>query len=190
MKISEFPNAIYIGDIVHHHSETGSKKHVRYKRKLSLTTLPEHKKIVKEKLAICYFMVVNGEVMKIGQTSGEDGLHSCMGFYGIAGLDDPSQTRFGINFLMREEMEKGNVVQIWMQYDEPFEHKFMGAIGPVTKMVLMSPKEIEEDCIKYHLKMTSKFPVWNFQEDGSKQSMPVRIKEAFADYTNRRKGKV
>ena len=73
---------------------------------------------------------------------------------------------------------------------EPFEHKFMGAIGLVTKMVLMSSKEIEEDCIKYHLKTTSKFPVWNFQEDGSKRSMPVRIKEAFADYTNKRKGKV
>jgi hypothetical protein len=54
----------------------------------------------------------------------------------------------------------------------------------------MSPKEIEENCINYHLKMAGKFPVWNFQEDGSKRSMPTRIKEAFADYTNKRKGKV
>ena len=190
MKISKFLNAFYVGDIVHHHSEYKGKKHVRYKRKLTLKPLPEHKKIVKEKLAICYFMVINGEVIKIGQTSGEDGLHSCMSFYGVAGLDDPSQTRFGINFLMREEMEKGNVVQIWMQYDELFEHTFPGAIGPVTKMILMSPKAIEEDCIEYHLKTAVKFPVWNFQEDGSKQSMPVRIKEAFADYVNKRKGKI
>jgi len=190
MNISKFPNAFYVGDIVHHYNEYKGKKYVCYKRKLSLITLSEHKKIVKEKLAICYFMVINGEVMKIGQTSGEDGLHSCMGFYGVAGLDDPSQTRFGINLLMREEMEKGNVVQIWMQYDEPFEHTFMGAIGLVTKMVLMSPKEIEGNCIEYHLKTTDKFPVWNFQEDGSKQSMPARVKEAFADYINKRKGKV
>ena len=84
MKISEFPNAFYVGDIVHHHNEYKGKKYVCYKRKLSLKTLPEHKKIVKEKLAICYFMVVNGEIMKIGQSSGEDGLHSCMGFYGVA----------------------------------------------------------------------------------------------------------
>ena len=190
MKISEFKYPIYIGNVVHHHSETASNKYVHYKRKLSLDYLPEHKKLVKEKLAICYFMVINGEVMKIGQTSGKNGLYSCMIFYGVAGLDDPSQTRFGINYLMREEMEKKNIVEIWMQYDEPFEHIFRGATGTVTKSILMNSKDIEESCIGYHVEKTGTYPEWNFQENGKKKSMPDRIKEDFADYTNKRKGKV
>ena len=49
MNISKFPNAFYVGDIVHHYNEYKGKKYVCYKRKLSLITLSEHKKIVKEK---------------------------------------------------------------------------------------------------------------------------------------------
>ena len=134
-------------------------------------------------------MVINGEVMKIGQTSGKDGILGCMSFYGGAGQDDPSQTRYAINLLIREEMDKGNDVEIYFQYEEPKKMTFNGATGPVTEMVLMDPKFIETNCIEHYKKVTGKYPEWNFQEDGEKASYPVWIKEDFANYVNMRKGK-
>ena len=134
-------------------------------------------------------IVSNGEIKKIGQTAGEGGLFSCMSFYGGAGMDDPSITRFGVNMLMRKMLESGNKVEIYFQYDKPHKHTFMGATGPVTKEVLMNAKDIEKDCLSHYVNVTGKYPEWNFQEDGDKKSMPTWIKEEYAAYINMRKGK-
>ena len=186
MNISEYKFQEYVGNILEHDKEYGGTKYVMHKRKLKLES---DKEIIKSKLAICYMIVVNDEIKKIGQTAGEGGLYSCMGFYGGAGMDDPSITRFGINLLMRKEMEKGNDVKIYFQYDLPHKHTFMGATGPVIKEVLMNAKDIEEDCLSHYVDITGKYPEWNFQEDGDKKSMPTWIKEAYAAYIGKRKGK-
>mgnify|MGYP000191551269 CR=1 FL=1 len=186
MNISEFPFQEYVGNILKHDKEYGGTKYVMHKRKLKLEF---DKEIVKSKLAICYMIVVNDKIKKIGQTAGEGGLYSCMGFYGGAGMDDPSITRFGINLLMRKEMEKGNDVEIYFQYDKPHKHTFMGATGSVTKEILMDAGEIEKDCLSHYVDATEKYPEWNFQEDGDKKSMPTWIKESYAAYIGKRKGK-
>ena len=186
MQISEFVNQEYVGRFVEHNKEYGGTRHVRHKKKLKLIT--DHP-LAKEELSICYMMVVNGEVKKIGQTSGKDGILGCMSFYGGAGQDDPSQTRYSINLLIRKEMEKGNDVEIYFQYEEPKEMTFNGATGPVTTIVPISAKVIESNCVNYHKEMAGKYPEWNFQEDGEKTSYPVWIKEDFANYVNKRKGK-
>jgi|TARA_B110000285_G_C14883971_1_gene495272 hypothetical protein len=186
MKISEFANQEYVGRFVEHNKEYGGTKHVRHKRKLKLVT---DQPLAKKELSICYMMVVGGEVKKIGQTSGKDGIFGCMSFYGGAGQDDPSQTRYSINLLIREEMERGNTVEIYFQYEELKEMTFNGATGDVTKKVLMSAKFIEDDCVEHYKEVTGGYPDWNFQEDGKKTSYPIRIKEDFANYVNMRKGK-
>ena len=184
--ISDFPFQEYVGQVVEHNREYTGKKYVLHKRKLILNS---NHNSVKENLAICYMIVVMGRIKKIGQTSGEGGLWSCMQFYGGAGQDDPSITRFGINLLMRGEIKKGNAVDIYFQYDRPHKHTFNGATGPVTRNVLMSPKHIEEDCLSHYVATTGEYPDWNFQEDGNKQSMPLWIEESFAEYIHQRKGK-
>jgi len=186
MNILDFKFQECVGTIVEHDKEYTGTKHVKYKTKLKLVS---NNKITKEKLACCYMIVVNGEIKKIGQTSGEGGLDSCMAFYGGAGMDDPSITRFGINALMRKELDLGNKIEIYFQYDRPHEYTFMGALGPVTKEVLMNAKDIEEDCLSHYVNVNESFPEWNFQEDGEKKSMPTWIKEEYAAYVNARKGK-
>ena len=50
-------------------------------------------------------------------------------------------------------------------------------------------KVIEEDCLNYYKEKTNTYPEWNFQEDGKKTSFPDWLKEDYADYVNKRKGK-
>ena len=187
MNISEFKNQEYVGYFVESEKEYGGTKHVRHKRKLKLIT--DHP-LAKRELSICYMMVVDGKVKKIGQTSGKDGIFGCMSFYGGAGQDDPSQTRYSINLLIREEMKKGNNVEIYFQYEEPKKMTFNGATGSVTTMVPISAKVIEGNCVEHYKEVTDGYPEWNFQEDGEKTSYPVWIKEDYANYVNKRKGKV
>ena len=184
--ISDFPFQEHAGQIVEYNKNYKGKKYVLHKTKLILDSGHDE---VKENLAICYMMVVMGGIKKVGQTSGEGGLWSCMSFYGSAGQDDPSITRFGINLLMREEIKKGNAVDIYFQYDRPHWHTFNGAVGEVTQKVLMSAKHIEEDCLSHYVATTGKYPDWNFQEDGNKHSMPRWIEEEYGEYIHKRKGK-
>tara|TARA_Y100000296_G_C5149306_1_gene245514 strand:- start:932 stop:1495 length:564 start_codon:yes stop_codon:yes gene_type:complete len=187
MNISEFIYAEKVGIIIEHDKEYSGKRYVHFKKKLKLKAIDGKETLLKEKNSIGYFLVINSKVIKIGQTSGEGGLYSCMGFYGCAGQDDPGKTRFAVNLLMREEMKKGNMVEVWMQYEPPFAKKFKGATGVVTKEVLMSAKYIEDDCIKHYYNTTGEYPEWNFQEDG--KEMPNWITEEYTNYNAKRKGK-
>ena len=186
MNIDEFRNQEYVGYFVESDNEYTGDKYVRHKRRLKLIT--DHP-LLKKELAICYMMVVNNQVKKIGQTSGKGGIDGCMSFYGGAGQDDPSQTRYSINLLIREEMEKGNKVEVYFQYEYPREMTFTGATGAVTTLGGINAKVIEEDCLNYYKEKTNTYPEWNFQEDGKKTSFPDWLKEDFADYVSKRKGK-
>ena len=186
MNISEFIYAVKVGIIIKHDKEYSGKRYVHFKKKLKLKAIVGLETLLKEKNSIGYFLVINDKVIKIGQTTGTGGLNSCMGFYGCAGQDNPGKTRFAINLLMREEMKKGNVIEVWMQYESPFEKEFKGATSIVTREVLMSAKYIEDDCIKHYYNTTDEYPEWNFQEKG--MPMPSWIAEEYARYITKRKG--
>ena len=178
MNISEFKNQEYVGYFVESDRDIIPRevgKPLHWKRKLKFIT---NHPLAKEQLSICYMVVVDGEVKKIGQTSGKGGIKDCMDLYGGAGTDDPSISRFGVISLIREEIEKGSKVEIYFQYEEPKKMSFNGATGSVTTMVPISAKVIEEDCNDYHKKTTGLLPEWCFQENG--QSWPVWVVEGLA----------
>ena len=184
MKISEFKNQEYVGYFVEHDKDIRPKvvgtPH-NWKRKLKLVT--DHP-LAKTHLSICYMIVVNGEIKKIGQTSGKDGILGCMSLYGAAGQDDPSISRFGVISLVREEMKNGNTVEVYFQYEEQKTLTIKGAIGDITVPVPISAKVIEDNCVEHYKEVSGVFPEWCFQENG--QSWPLWVVESFTDYNSKR----
>jgi hypothetical protein len=185
MKIKSVKSAIRVGEVINGTKLVKSNAYILYPTRLSIEwdkNFPHELK--KKHLSIVYYIVVNDEIYKIGQTSGKNGIHGCMAFYFGAGTDDPGQARFTINYLMRQELGKGNRVHIYMQYEEPIKIKVNGIFSSKTTLVPISPKEMETLCLEDYHSKTGNFPVWNFQEMG--KPVPHKIEEAFSNYRIKR----
>jgi hypothetical protein len=138
-----------------------------------------------KKLSIVYFFVSNGEIVKIGQTSGKNGVKGCLNFYMKAGCnDDAGPNRFYINCLIREELEAGKSVEFYVIYTEPFLHDIPTLMGKQTVEIAGGAKEMEEKCMKqYHASMGC-YPRWNLQE--SDIQFPTNMTNRYNDYRKQR----
>ena len=185
MNINKIDGAIFIGSISDNPRAYGGKKHVHYSHKLKVNynkNLPA--KLINRALSIVYFICVNDIVYKIGQTSGKKGIKGCMSFYCVAGQDDCGPNRFTINALIREEMLKGNKVDVYMKYLEPIKVSVSG-IGRLHDLsARISAKVLEEAHLSDYKLLVNKFPAWNFQESAAK--VPAHINEQFASYRQMR----
>jgi len=139
------------------------------------------KNLGKQHLSIVYFFTRNGEIIKIGQTSAKSGFKDgCLSFYCNAGRDDCMINRFTINWLIREEIGKGNNIEVYFQYMKPIKINVNGIFGSRYVEVPISAKALEEACLEDYKISEKVNPEWNFQESG--QSLPKLISEAFATY--------
>lgn len=188
MNIIDVPNAIRVGEIVHGTDEYAGPKHVLYQTKLVLNYDDNFPKKLKNKhVSLVYILCVNGEIYKIGQSSTKSGIQGCMGFYLNAGQDDPGINRFAINWFMRDELDKGNKVEVYMIYMEPITVEVPGLFKSETIVVPVSAKGIEENCISQYNTIEGCYPRWNYQETGV--ALPSEIHEAFGQYKIDRKTK-
>ena len=188
MFISDVPNALRVGEIVHGTDVYSGPKHVLYKNKLVMNYDANFPKKLKTKhVSLVYILCVNGEIYKIGQSSTKSGIQGCMGFYLSAGQDDPGINRFAINWFMREELDKGNKVEVYMIYMDPIVVDVPGLFKSEQITVPVSAKGIEENCLMQYNTIEGNYPKWNYQETGV--SLPANIHEAFGQYKIDRKTK-
>jgi hypothetical protein len=182
MNASQISDVIRVGEIKLGTRMSKAKNYTAYSNALVLdwdTQFP--KQLKKAHLAIVYFIFVNGELYKIGQTSGKSGIRGCMNFYLNAGIDDPGQNRFAINYMMREELKKGNTIEVYMKYQAPVKVEFTSMFGVkhITETAI-DPKGLEHVCVEEYIQMYKRYPVWNYQEAGIQ--LPQHISEAFANF--------
>ena len=188
MNISDVPNTIRVGEITLNGREYKGKKHVFHKRKLALDYDANFsKKLKKKHVSLVYILCVNGEIYKIGQSSCGTGIEGCMNFYLNSGTDDPGINRFAINWFMREELKKGNKVEVYMIYMEPIVVEVPGLFKSKSVTVPVSAKGIEETCLEQFYTIEDQYPCWNYQETGT--ALPDTIHEAFGQYKIDRKSK-
>lgn len=181
MHIKEIPNAIRVGSIAESTRKYGGSKHVLYDYKLTADIDFNFPKDLKKKhVSMVYIMVVNGVVYKIGQSSCKSGIDGCMSFYFSAGQDDPGINRFGINALIRKEMEEGRMVEIYMIYMEPIVVKTPTLFGEAEIVTPVSAKGMESECLKEYFEREGSYPVWNFQERN--EPLPSWIHKTFGQY--------
>jgi hypothetical protein len=185
LTIDNATNATYVGEIVMGTKPYGGKRHTRYKTSLALEFSPDFPKALKTKLlSLVYIITLDGEILKIGQSSCKGGIKGCMAFYQGAGTDDCGPNRFAINYLMREALSEGKRVRIHMIYMEPIKVDVPTLSGIKEVEVPVSAKGIEENCLEEYKEVYNKFPPWNFQENHV--SVPNEITIAFAEYTLQR----
>lgn len=188
MNISDVPSAIQVGEIVYGTKPYSGSKHVLYQNKLVLNYANNFpKKLKTEHVSLVYILCVNGEIYKIGQSSTKSGIQGCMGFYLSAGQDDPGINRFAINWFMREELNKGNKVEVYMIYMKLIALEVPGLFESKQINVPASAKGIEENCLSQYNAIEGCYPKWNYQETGA--SLPSEIHEAFGQYKIDRKRK-
>jgi hypothetical protein len=181
MNINNIDEAIFIGSIVDNPKSYSGNKHVHYSHKLMVNysqNLPSG--LVNRHLSIVYFVCVDDIVYKIGQTSGKGGIKACMSFYCGAGQDDCGPNRFTINALIREELSKGNKVDVYMKYIEPITISVSGIDRQHTLVVPISAKALEHAHLMDYEQRMGCLPAWNFQEAG--HPVPAHINEQFASY--------
>ena len=181
MNINSVKGAIYIGDVVENPKAYGGNKPVLYQKSLKIDysdNLPQG--LATRHLSIVYFICVDDIIYKIGQTSGKTGIDGCMSFYCKAGQDDPGQNRFTINALMREEMQQGKKISIYIQYMDPVQVSVPGLSREHIYSVPLSAKCLEEACLTEYRESHNAPPPWNFQEAGT--PVPTYINEQFASY--------
>lgn len=188
MFIFDIPNAIRVGEVTLDGSDYKGDKHVFHKKSLGLIYDINFPKELKRKhVSLVYILCVNGEIYKIGQSSCGSGIEGTMGFYLKSGQDDPGINRFAINWFMREELNKGNKVEVFMIYMEPIEVEVPGLFRSEKMIVPVSAKGIEQNCLMQYNVIEGCYPKWNYQETGV--SLPDSIHESFGQYKIDRKVK-
>jgi hypothetical protein len=181
MKITDVPNAFLVGKIVKSTKKYSGKKHVFHEYALQLdydSNFPSH--LRKKHLSIAYIFAVNKIIKKIGQTSGKNGIDGCINFYARSGQDDPGINRFAVNWVIREELEKGNQVDVYMIYMDLIEVSVPGLFRHETIFTPVSAKGIEEVCMRQYKEVEKSYPDWNYQESDTK--LPHYIHEAYGQY--------
>ncbi len=189
MKSKDLIYAIRVGEIVIDDKIVSSKEHVYYKNRLKIILDSHYHEIAN---ATCvYYFLVNDEVVKIGQSSAKGGFEKgCLSFYLNAGTDDSGQNRFAINYLMRKELNLGNMVEVFVQF-YTFDNNMYKIDGINQKHEIplkFDGKDCENACMEDYLKFhNNQYPIWNFQE--SNTELPQQIVQAHAYYRNVRSQK-
>ena len=188
MKIAEVKTALKVGEILIDEKRYSGSRYVYYEHGLKINydkNFPNETKT--KQLSIVYFFVVNGVIYKIGQSSGKSGIAGCIGFFLKSGQDDPGINRFTISWKIREELKKGNKVELYMISQPGFAIKVPGLFG-LKEVVAVSPsKAMEQRCIDDYKEKEEQYPKWNYQEN----AIPIEedITKAFGQYKIDRKNK-
>jgi len=181
MEISKVKSCVKVGRIALSNVEYTGSSYVYHKKALELLYDASFPIELKNKhLSLIYIFTVDGIIHKIGQSSSKTGIAGCMSFYLKSGQDDPGINRFAINILIREEIRKGNIVEVYMTYMDLIEVEVPGLINKEIIEVPISAKGMEELFMKQYFSKEKCYPIWNYQENG--KPLPSHVAEAFGEY--------
>ncbi len=175
INISEIQDIIYIGNIV--------EKNTLSKRKWKLEYSCDKNIKTKENGRI-YFIVINGEIYKIGSSECKGGIKNTFNFYESGLSGSPSIRTFGIHLLIQEQLNLGKTIQIYALFIEPIKVTIKGLLSSIEKITYPQIKEMEDLCREDYKKIYGKYPKWNFQENV--EEWPQHIKLAYKDQVNSR----
>ena len=175
INVSEIKDIIYIGNIVEKNTQSKGKWKLEYSC---------DKNIQKKENGRIYFIVVNGEIYKIGSSECKGGIKNTFSFYegGLGG--SPSIRTFGIHLLIQEQLNLGKIIQIYALFIESIKVTIKGLLSSIEKITYPQIKEMEDLCREDYKKVYGKYPKWNFQENV--EEWPQHIKLAYKAQVNNR----
>jgi hypothetical protein len=125
-----------------------------------------------------YIITSNGVIKKIGGSECKGGIQSTISFYESANTGKPSISRFAVQWMILEEIKKGNKIEVYFTFIENIKVKVKGLFSEQTIETLPSFKSSEHICLMEYRSIEGSFPEWNNQE-GKKKSWPKEIEEEY-----------
>lgn len=166
MNINKVKTAFKVADVVL------DKEHgIRHIKFIFLNNLTDEKnkqldrKVLRDNSGRIYLIVSNGEIKKIGGSECKGGIINTMSFYQGGMQGGPSIRTFGIHILIKEELEKGNKVKIYMITSKKAKMKVKGLFSE-EEMKVSAFRDMENKCKQDYISIEGKLPPWNFQERG------------------------
>ena len=185
MEIKNVKTCIKVGHIIISNKEYSGTSHVYHKKALELIYDSKFPTVLKSKhLSIIYLFTVNGVINKIGQSSAKNGISGCINFYLKSGQDDPGINRFSINIFIREEIGKGNKVEVYMAYMDLIRVEVPGLFKNEMIEVPISAKGMEDLFMRQFFNKEGRYPIWNYQENG--EPLPSNVAASFGEYKIKR----
>lgn len=160
MNISHVSNAQRVGHI--DLSESHEKK---------LVFVPDaqiSKEQIRNENGRVYFLVVNGEIKKIGGSQCKGGIQGTIGAYlgGFAKGMSP-RSYCGWNYI-RQQIEAGKNVEFWFILAPTTTARIPTMNGFIEQSIAVDYHQIETSCVKEYLSIEKSYPYLNMQESGRK----------------------
>lgn len=171
MRIEEVKHCFKIADV---ELNTSRKSSDRLKFSYLKNIIDEYQKplgqeILTQNVPRVYFLVVDGEIKKIGGSESKGGIKKTLEIYQDGGLNgQPSNRSIGIWWHLFHEVEKNKKVEIYMNYQENFLVEIKGLFKKEQKKASISYKHIEDLCLQNFFSIENKYPEWNYQENHQK----------------------
>lgn len=129
-----------------------------------------------------YIISVDNVIYKIGGSAAKGGIKKTVNSYVTGNSGSPGESRFAINSLITSEIEKGNVVKVYMIISNESFVRINGLTTTNKMVAVFAFKEIEKLCLDDHKNFDTNnpIPLWNFKERGV--SYPEEIRKAYANY--------
>lgn len=168
MHIDLVKTTIKVGDIILRNDESDNKIRVEW-----CENVPKY--LLNDESGRVYLIVVNNLIMKIGGSIAKNGIKGTWSAYCNSLNGSPSVRSYGIHILIREELERGNRVELYLIISEKVQAPVKGLFGFVTKEIGYNFKEMENECKEDYFNIMGEYPPWNFQERN--QAWPIYIQE-------------
>lgn len=122
--------------------------------------------ILTQKNGRCYFLVVSGEIYKIGYSDCKGGIKSTINNYKSSGNSGrPSDRTHGIHLLIALELLKGKKIEVYFTYNDNVTIEYKDMFGNIhTETTYISGKILELKNIEIYKNMYGNYPIWNLQE--------------------------
>lgn len=137
------------------------------------------KNVLTDETGRVYLIVVDNKIMKIGGSQCKGGIKATLSFYQGAMQGRPSIRTYGIHLLLRDALDKGCKIEIYMIVSKNVNAPVKGLFSETTVKV-NAFKEMENKCKEEYKRVEKDLPEWNFQERGAQ--WPVHIQRKHAEY--------
>jgi len=164
MNIKDVKTAFKIADVVL--DKQHKQNHIKIDYLSELVDEKENKvgkNILRDDAGRVYIIAVDGVIKKIGGSQSKGGIKATLSFYQSAMQGGPSLRSYGIHLLIKEALEKGKKVEIYLITSKSVRASVKGLFSEKRKDTNVF-KEMEDKCKEDYKKIEGDFPEWNYQE--------------------------
>src|SRR3989344_5490035 len=184
MNIKDVKTAFKIADVVLDKQHKQNHIKIDYLSKIT----DEKGRKFKENILIddagrVYIIAVDGVIKKIGGSQSKGGIKATLSFYQSAMQGGPSLRSYGIHLLIKEALEKGKKVEIYLITSKSVRASVKGLFSEKRKDTNVF-KEMEDKCKEDYKKIEGDFPEWNYQERAV--PWPKNIHESYVKFLTQR----